>query len=331
MVTIPIGELLGSGIKERLRLTLVAGKKGLSREITTPRIQKPGLLLTDPTERLHPNRIQILGKAEINYLNSVPQDRLEVTLRRFVRDKVICLVVTRGQRVPPFLSQLAERARTPLLKTTLTTSLFIERVTKFLEERLAPSTTLHGVLVDVLGVGILILGKSGIGKSECALDLITRGYRLIADDVVSLKRMPPSTILGMATDVIRYHMEVRGLGIVNIKDIFGITAIREKKQLDLVVELVEWNPEKEYERLGFEEGRYGILGVELPLLRIPVSPGRSVATIVEVAARNQILKIMGYHPALEFQRQLNKAITMGRAKSRKVRVKRSAPKRLAKS
>ena len=175
--------------------------------------------------------------------------------------------------------------------------------------------TTHGVLVDVLGVGILILGKSGIGKSECALDLITRGYRLIADDAVIIKRMPPTTLFGIASDIIKYHMEVRGLGIINVKDLFGITAIREKKQMDIVVELVKWDPDEEYDRLGFEEGQYEILGVKLPFLKIPVSPGRSIATIVEVAARNQLLKIMGYHSAIEFNKDLDLAIRENRKKT----------------
>jgi HPr kinase/phosphorylase len=162
-----------------------------------------------------------------------------------------------------------------------------------------------------LGVGILIKGSSGIGKSECAIELVSRGYRLVADDVVLVKRMPVTTLFGTSADLVRYHMEIRGLGIVNIKDIFGITAIREKKQMDLVVELVRWEPESEYERLGFEERTYDILGVPLPYLRVPVIPGRSVATIVEVAARNQILRIMGQNPTGAIQSNLDNAIKGG--------------------
>ena len=179
---------------------------------------------------------------------------------------------------------------------------------------------MHGVFVDVLGVGILILGKSGIGKSECALDLVIKGYRLISDDAVIIKRMSPTILFGIASDIIKYHMEGRGLGLVTIKDFFGITAIREKKQMDIVVELVKWDADEEYDRLGFEEGVYDILGVKLPFLRIPVSPGRSVATIVEVAARNQLLKIMGHHSAIEFKKSLDMALS--RAKNQKYTIKR---------
>ncbi|MBI3754822.1 MAG: HPr(Ser) kinase/phosphatase [Deltaproteobacteria bacterium] len=275
----------------------------------TSRIQKPGLLLTGLLEKLHSERIQIFGKAEVDYLKSLTPDKLKATLKLLKKAKTPCYIITRKQKPPLFLSHLAERKRTPLLISHLTTSFFIERFTKYLEERLAPTATMHGVFVDVLGVGVLILGKSGIGKSECALDLVTKGYRLIADDAVIIKRMSPTILFGIASDIIKYHMEVRGLGIVNVKDLFGITAIREKKQMDIVVELVPWDPDEEYDRLGFEEGRYEIFGVSLPFLRIPVSPGRSVATIVEVAARNQLLKIMGHHSAIEFKKKLELTIS----------------------
>lgn len=283
-----------------LRLKSHSGEKGFSRAITTPRIQKPGLLLTGLLEQLHPDRLQILGAAEIGYLKSLEGERLKKSLKILFKPAIPVFVVTRGIKPPEFFLSLADKKGIPVFTTTLTSSIFIERVIRFLEEGLAPTVTLHGVLVDVLGIGVFIQGKSGIGKSECALELISRGYRLVADDAVIVKRIFPSTLFGMSYDLIRYHIEVRGLGIINVKEIFGITAIREKKQMDIVVELVEWASEGVYERLGFEEEGLDILGVELPHYKIPVSPGRSVATIVEVAARNQILKIMGYTPARDF-------------------------------
>ena len=164
--------------------------------------------------------------------------------------------------------------------------------------------------MDVLGVGILFLGKSGIGKSECALDLILRGYRLVADDIVEIQKQSPSTLLGSGSDIIKYHMEIRGLGIINIKDLFGVAAVRDKKKIELVAELVEWNPDDEYDRLGAKEETHEILGVTVPLVRIPVRPGRNMATIIEVAARNHLLKLMGYHSAVEFQKKLTERITM---------------------
>ena len=173
---------------------------------------------------------------------------------------------------------------------------------------------MHGVLVDVMGIGILIMGKSGIGKSECALDLISRGHRLVADDAVIVKKKPPITLFGLASDIISYHMEIRGIGIINVKDIFGITAIRKMKQMDMVVELVGWEPGGHYERLGFDEKMITILDVKLPHLSIPVSPGRSVATIVEVAARARILKIMGYDSSREFEAKILSTVVPAPAK-----------------
>lgn len=325
--SIPVLGLLSEEAEKKLKLKALAGEKWVSKKITTSRIQKPGLLLTGLLDNFHPERVLIFGKAEIGYLRSLPEDTLLPVLKKLEKTPSPCYVVTRGQKVPHFLANLAERKKIPLLKTPLTSSLFIERLTKYLEEKLAPTMQMHGVFVDVLGVGILILGKSGIGKSECALDLISRGYRLVSDDVVVVKKMSPSVLFGIAADIIKYHMEVRGLGIINVKDIFGITAVREKKQMDIVVELVAWDPDGRYDRLGFEEGKYEILGIELPFLRIPVSPGRSIATIVEVAARNQILKIMGYHSALDFQKQLDHTILKNRKQERRIYARRKADRR----
>jgi HPr kinase/phosphorylase len=180
-----------------------------------------------------------------------------------------------------------------------------------LEEKLASTASIHGVLMDVFGVGVLILGKSGIGKSECALDLILRGHRLVADDMVSIRKQLPSSLFGSGFDVIKHHMEIRGLGIINIRSLFGVEAIREKKKIDLVLELLEWDTTQEYDRLGFEEEKYTILEVELPMLKIPVTPARNLTTIIEVAARNHLLKLMGYDSALEFEKKL-----LGRIKER---------------
>ena len=305
---IKLKELLENESAERMALKLSVGAKGLDRMLTTPRIQKPGLLLTGVLEELHPDRIQIFGNAEIKYLETLGSVKLDRTRKLLTRTAIPAIVITRGLEPPGFLVKLAKKRDIPILTTTLTSSVFIHRLTNFLDDELAPETTLHGVLVDVLGAGILIIGKSGIGKSECALDLITRGYRLVADDAVIVRRKYPSTLFGIASDVISYHMEVRGLGIVNVKDIFGITAIRKKKQMDLMVELVDWEEDMEYDRLGFEQQTKDILGVKLPYLKIPVSPGRSVATIVEVAARNMILKIMGYDSSKAFESHLNDVI-----------------------
>jgi HPr kinase/phosphorylase len=213
-------------------------------------------------------------------------------------------VITRNLEIPQLLIQEADERGIPLFRTSLGTTDFIDRVTKFLEEKLASTHTLHGVLMDVFGVGVLILGKSGIGKSECALDLIIRGHRLVSDDMVYIQKRSPSSLIGSGFEVIQHHMEIRGLGIINVRSLFGVEAIRERKKIELVLELMEWDTQREYDRLGFEEEKYSILDVELPMLRIPVTPARNLTTIIEVAARNYLLKVMGYNSALEFEKKL---------------------------
>ena len=197
-----------------------------------------------------------------------------------------------------------------MLRTSHLSSQFIEAVQTYLEDVLSPSTSMHGVLLDVFGVGILLLGKSGIGKSEIALDLIMRGHRLVADDIVDVKRPYPDAVFGMGSEIIKHHMEIRGLGIINIKDLFGVAAIRERKKIEIVLELVDWDPTVEYDRLGVEDRKYRVLDVEIPMLVVPVRPGRNMTTIIEVAARNHLLKLQGHHSAREFQERLNRAIAL---------------------
>ena len=269
-----------------------------------PRIQKPGLALTGYTTNLHPDRIQVLGSTELSYLQQLPKTKAAANLRALCSLNISCFIITKGQEPLELLIDEAERQGVALLRTHHQSSTFISLITKFLEERLLPSTTVHGVLVDVLGVGVLLLGKSGIGKSECALDLVLRGHRLVADDVVRIRMKLPAVLFGEGIDLLHYHMEVRGLGIINIKHLFGVAAIRERKKVDLAVELVDWEEGREYDRLGVDEESYSLLGIDIPLMRIPVRPGRNITTIVEVAARNQLLKEMGYHSAQEFQDRL---------------------------
>lgn len=302
--------MAGMTIKElfeeesRLGLELLAGESGLHRLVQAPRIQKPGLALAGYLTNLHPDRIQVLGETELSYLRTQPDDVAEAHLAALCALEVCCLIITKGLAAPPFLLEEAERRAIPLLRTQHQSSTFISLLTAFLEERLLPSATIHGVLVDILGVGVLLMGKSGIGKSECALDLVLKGHRLVADDIVRVRLKLPAVIFGEGTDLLHYHMEVRGLGIINIKHLFGVAAIRERKKIDLVVELVEWQDGGVYDRLGLDEATYTILGVEIPFLRIPIRPGRNITSIVEVAARNQLLKEMGYHSAREFQDRL---------------------------
>ena len=287
-----------------LGLSLVAGRKGLQKKITHSQVQKMGLALTGFTRFINPDRLQIIGNTEMTYFRSLSLEQQEEVIRQICSLDISCLVITRNLEIPELLLHEADKRGIPLFRTHLRSFDFIERITKFLEEKLAPTSSIHGVLIDVFGVGVLILGKSGIGKSECALDLILRGHRLVADDMVHIQKQSLSSLIGSGFDVIQHHMEIRGLGIINIRSLFGVEAIREQKKIELVVELMEWDTKQEYDRLGFESEKYVILDVELPLLRIPVTPARNLTTIIEVAARNHLLKVMGYDSASEFEKKL---------------------------
>jgi HPr kinase/phosphorylase len=309
MEAIRVGALLDDN-KFDLRLSLMAGRQGLSRRISSSRIQKPGLVLAGFTEYLHKERVQVFGNTEMSYLATLPRERAVDVLRKFFAQDVACLVVTKGLDIPPELAAAAEDTGVPILRTSHLSSNFIESVQNYLEDILTAQTSMHGVLLDVFGVGILLLGKSGIGKSEIALDLVMRGHRLVADDIVDVKRRSPDAVLGAGSEIIKHHMEIRGLGIINIKDLFGVASIRERKRIEIVLELVEWDPNVEYDRLGVEEKKFRILDVEIPMLIVPVRPGRNMTTIVEVAARNHLLKLQGHHSAREFQERLNRAIAL---------------------
>jgi len=287
-----------------LGLVLLAGERGLAHRVSSSRIQKPGLALAGYTEHLHPTRIQVLGNTEISYLLQIDDRVAADSIRNLCSFPISCFIITKGLLPPQFLLDQSEASGIPVLGTHHQSSTFISLITKFLEERLLPTTQMHGVLVDVLGVGILLTGKSGIGKSECALDLVIRGHRLVADDMVFIKKKMPAALVGQSEEAIQHLMEIRGLGIINIKDLYGVSSIREKKIIDMQLELVEWDPDHEYDRLGIDDRRVTILGVDIPHISIPVRPGRNLGSIIEVAARNFLLKGMGYHSARDFQERL---------------------------
>jgi HPr kinase/phosphorylase len=319
MKTITVAALLAPNSFD-LRLALLAGGDGLERPISSTRVQKPGLALAGFFEHLHPERVQVFGNTEMSYLATLAPKRQSEVLASLFKAQVACLVVTKNLDVPQVVVDEANAARVPLLKTPLLSRVFFQRVQQMLDSGLMPRTNLHGVLLDVFGVGILILGKSGIGKSECALDLVMRGHRLVADDIVEVWRTG-DTVYGSGSPIIKHHMEIRGLGIINIKDLFGVAAVRDTKKIELVTELVEWHPEEEYDRLGIEERAFYVLDVPVPLLVVPVRPGRNMTTIIEVAARNHLLKLQGHHSARAFQDQLSRAI----AESTGVMVPREEP------
>ncbi len=302
MVT--IGDLVQAR-GETWRLKLLAGDGGLGNGVSIPRIQKPGLALAGYLPQIHPERVQIIGRTELGYLATLDPDAARTAVDRMLAERVACVIVTNGVVPPPYFAELATRHRVPLIATELKSSELIRNVTAWLEERLAPHTLIHGVLVEVFGLGVLLLGKSGIGKSEAALDLVARGHRLVADDVVEARAVGAGRVMGSGAELIRHHMEIRGLGIINVQDLFGIMATLQQKAIQLVAEMFDWGKDERADRLGLEDETHAILGVALPKVRIPIRPGRSVATIIEVAARNHVLKRLGRHSAREVAARLD--------------------------
>ena len=307
MDSIRVGTLIGDKDFD-LRLELLGGEAGLDRRVVSSRIQKPGLALSGFTEHIHKDRLQVFGNTELSYLATLKPDEQRDRLRSLFSLPISCLVVTKNLPVSEMMRREANDAKVPLLRSSHLSSTFIDNVERFLQEALTATSSVHGVLIDVIGVGVLILGKSGIGKSELALDLVTRGHRLVADDIVDLKKRQGGSVYGSGSEIIKHHMEIRGIGIINIKDLFGVSAVRDRKKVEMVVELAEWDDKVEYDRLGVEEQMYSILDIEVPLLIVPVRPGRNLTTIVEVAARNHLLKLQGHHSAREFQERLSRQI-----------------------
>ncbi len=291
-----------------LPLDLLAGADGLGRLITSPYIQKTGLALAGFHEYLRPGRVLIFGESEIRYLESLEPAVRATSLRLALTLDFPCVLITGGFTPPLEVVLESERAKLPLLKTPIATPVAIAKLTSFLEDTLAERTVMHAVLMDILGLGVLIVGESGIGKSECALDLIVRGHRLVADDTVDIRRRAESMLIGTCPDLTRHHMELRGLGLINVKDLFGIASTRSSKRVELVVQLERWDPGREYERLGLDDHFFEVLGVRVPLIRMPVAPARSLAILVEVAARNQLLRARGHHAARAFADRLDQTL-----------------------
>jgi HPr kinase/phosphorylase len=295
---VTVGALLGSrGATSGLNLDLLAGAAGLDRPITLPYIQKTGLALAGFDEYLRPGRVLIFGESEVRFLEQMASPARAGSLRRLFARDLPCVMITMGLETPPELATEAERAGVPLVRTALPTPVAIARLSSLLEDRLAPRETLHGVLMDLLGLGVLMMGDSGIGKSECALDLIGRGHRLVADDTVELRCRGQSILIGTCPELTRHHVEIRGIGLINVTDLFGVSATRSSKRVELVVRLERWESGREYDRLGLDAQTMDILGVALPVVTMPVAPGRNVAMLIEVAARNQLLRTRGRHAA----------------------------------
>jgi HPr kinase/phosphorylase len=309
---VTVGELLALHPEAvGLPLELLAGADGLNRVITSPHIQKTGLALAGFHEYLKAGRVLIFGESEIRYLESLETAARVQSMRLALTLDFPCVLITGGFTPPIELMTEAERARVPLLKTATPTPTAIAKLASILEDSLAERTIMHAVLMDVLGLGVLIVGESGIGKSECALDLIVRGHRLVADDTVEVRRRQEAILIGSCPELTRHHMELRGLGVINVKDLFGIASTRSSKRVELVVQLERWDPTREYERLGLDDDFYDILGLRVPLIRMPVAPGRNIAILVEVAARNQLLRSKGHHAARALAERLEETLRRG--------------------
>jgi HPr kinase/phosphorylase len=303
MAEVTVGDLVGD---PRLGLSLdrLAGEAGLGRPIRHPRVQKSGLALAGHFYGVVPTRVQVLGETELSYLETLSNEARGQSARGYFSLGLSCVVVTRRDQAPKAIVQAAEATGTPLFMSEARSSRTINQLHALLDEKLAPVTTLHGVLVDVFGIGLLLLGKSGIGKSECAVELVLRGHRLVADDVVKCEWRPPGMVFGAPADMLRHHVEVRGLGVLNIKDLFGVTAVRERKRIDMVVQLDEWNENKEYDRLGVDDQYFSILNTKVRLVTVPVRPGRDMGAMLEMAARNELLRRAGKHSARELLARL---------------------------
>lgn len=302
-----VRELIADESLESLGLALVAGADGLDNTIDRPRIQKPGLALAGFVEYIHPGRVQILGRSEITFLAERPPAERARIFSQLCRQGVSCFVLTTGLEATTEMLAEADRNGVPLLRSRLSSSAVIDTLTRYLEDRLAPRTIVHGVLLDIYGLGVLLTGDSGVGKSESALDLIVRGHRLVADDVVEIRRRG-DVLIGTGPELTRYHMELRGIGIINVKDLFGVAAVRKSKFVEHVIRLDPWKPGKRYDRLGLDEQRCEFLGISLPYVDMPVGPGRNLSVLIEVAARNQLLKLKGFNPARQLARRLGERL-----------------------
>lgn len=304
-----VGSLLGArGTGSGLEADLLAGSAGLDRRITLPYIQKTGLALAGFDEYLRSGRVLVFGESEVRFLEKMNAETRAGSLRRLFARDLPCVLVTDGLDAPAEMLAEAERVGVPILRTALATPIAIARLTAHLEDQLAPREILHGVLMDILGLGVFIAGESGIGKSECALDLVVRGHRLVADDTVEVRCRAQSMLIGACPELTRNHIEIRGLGLINVSDLFGISATRASKRVELVVKLERWEAGREYDRLGLDMEQHDMLGVKVPLIRMPVAPGRNLAMLVEVAARNQLLRSRGRHAAKMLAERLERRL-----------------------
>lgn len=294
--------------KEPLSLEIIAGQAGIKRPIKVPEAQRPGLSLSGYLKSHASNRILIFGKVEIEYLRDLdPKVRIE-RLDSLLTSHTPAVLIARGYRPPKELIGLCEKKKIPLLRTNMGTMNILSKLILLLHEEFAPTMSCHGTLVEVFGVGVLIQGDSSVGKSEAALGLIERGHRLISDDIVKVRKREGCYLEGFGAELTKHHMEIRGIGIINVANLYGAVCVRDFKSIDIVVELEQWDDKNFYDRVGLEEPKCKILGIELPHHVLPVKPGRDVVLLLETIALNHRLKKMGYNSAKEFHHKLTEKI-----------------------
>lgn len=293
---------------ERFQLELVSGEEGLHRPITTSDISRPGLEMAGFFTYYPAERLQLIGRTELSFFNGLDSKTRQERMEDICRDETPGIIISRDLEVPKELIRASEQSGVPIMRSSFTTTRLSSKITNFLESKLAPMTAIHGVLIEIYGVGVLITGASGVGKSETALELVKRGHRLVADDSVEIRQEGEDYLVGNAPELIQHLLEIRGLGIINIMTLFGARAIRNYKKVTLVVNLELWDANKMYDRIGLDEQAMKIIDTEIPKLTIPVRPGRNLAVIVEVAAMNYRLKRMGMNAAKQFSDRLTDAI-----------------------
>jgi len=298
-----VGRLLDR-LRESLHLELVGGPGGLERVVESSDVSSPGLALAGYVDRFASERLQVLGETEVTYLRSLSDTDRERFLKLFFSFALPCVFVTKAQELPPGLQEAADAAGIPIIRSSLKTNEFYRRIKPVLEEEFAPTTTLHGSLTDVFGVGLLFVGKSGIGKSECALDLVERGHRLVADDLVITTRRGNDVLIGRGHELQRHYMEIRGVGLIDVPAIFGIRAVRQQKRIEVVVQLEEWNQNAVVERTGLDGTTTTILDVQIPKITVPLNPGKNITVIGEVIALNHLLRYSGVDAAEAFNNRL---------------------------
>ncbi|OLB06778.1 MAG: HPr(Ser) kinase/phosphatase [Gemmatimonadetes bacterium 13_2_20CM_69_27] len=289
-----------------LQLEALTGEVGIERVITTPEASSPGLVLAGYTKRFAAHRIHVLGETEITYLASLGAAERRASLETFLRFDLPCVVISKGQDPPPELVELARAQGVPVIRTKLKTAEFYRRLKPFLDEAFAPNTTVHASLADVFGVGLLFLGRSGIGKSECVLDLVERGHRLVADDIVHVTRHGNDVLIGRGHELARHYMEIRGVGLIDIRALFGVRAVRQQKRIEVVVQLDDWDATREYDRTGLDGQTTQLLDITLPLVTVPLNPGKNLTVICEVVAMNHLLRYSGVDSAKHFNERLLK-------------------------